>query len=972
MCCDRLCHHKQDVCPTTLLRNGNETYTNYVQNLNESMYRNHLEQVKALITRYAAERECWPENKCLNQTTCQSQYQQCENGQCVSFLSDCVMFWETQTYIHDNPNITCYPDELCFRNNCKTNYWMCDDGECVHEHVVCRGGNDCGDGSDEKYCSGNCFPPFRCQNDTCNLGYTACSNGECILQEQVCDTLIDCADGSDEVNCSGSCWPESACNSDLTCKSGYFGCDNGKCIDDSNVCDMRRNCDDGTDEIRDWHGFKCVLGKHFETCVLPQEQAFDTVVRCRDHADKCHTNGTCTCFTCLDQKLIISSKQQCDGIIDCYDMSDECFCFEETAAEKKCNSVCLHNNNNNSIQNSDSCACETGMFDCGDGNCLTTNLVCDGTPQCPNQIDEIDCATHYMSTMKMTACPGDVNNNSLIQAVMCDGRPECFDLSDECDGSCNVTAPFCNIRTMFNSRNGPFEFLCNTLILYFDVKAICDGKWSDCVPRIDSEELGCPARHYCQSGDSISIDKNLLCDGVSQCDDKSDETNCTDRFFCENGTPFSVPMSKKMDGIADCTDMSDECPKELDENVFSSRKDLLGSAIFRATTWIFGIAAIVGNSATFIYAAKILRNFKSLNPITKINYILLINLSVADGLMGIYLIILGAKGLQFSGNYCRFDKSWRTSSQCSSLGSLALVSSEATIFILAFLATLRLCSILNPLKTKRTSTKFPTICIGVAWVLSVFLGTIPRYPALSDYFSSAVWMPTKLTKFDTQNKTTMETFVQRLYVAQNTTQAPPASLSWLAMESYIDQNYPDVKIKGYFGYFSDNSVCLPKFFVSPGEPGWGYSVIIILFNFFMFVYICVAYLVISKATSSPTIRRHRSNQLQKMQMRVTRLVLTDFACWIPICIMSFLQLGGVEIPNQAYAFSAVILLPINSALNPLLYSDITYKKFKNFFASPKRRGKVVSVVQCRKSEQDRSSNEEDGAKASEQTEEQQF
>ena len=37
--------------------------------------------------------------------------------------------------------------------------------------------------------------------------------------------------------------------------------------------------------------------------------------------------------------------------------------------------------------------------------------------------------------------------------------------------------------------------------------------------------------------------------------------------------------------------------------------------------------------------------------------------------------------------------------------------------------------------------------------------------------------------------------------------------------------------------------------------------------------------------------------------------------------MAFLSVSGVPISNDAYAVSAIILLPINSALNPILYSD---------------------------------------------------
>ena len=38
--------------------------------------------------------------------------------------------------------------------------------------------------------------------------------------------------------------------------------------------------------------------------------------------------------------------------------------------------------------------------------------------------------------------------------------------------------------------------------------------------------------------------------------------------------------------------------------------------------------------------------------------------------------------------------------------------------------------------------------------------------------------------------------------------------------------------------------------------------------------------------------------------------------------MSVINFGGIEIPNIAYVISAVVLLPINSALNPLLYSNV--------------------------------------------------
>lgn len=70
------------------------------------------------------------------------------------------------------------------------------------------------------------------------------------------------------------------------------------------------------------------------------------------------------------------------------------------------------------------------------------------------------------------------------------------------------------------------------------------------------------------------------------------------------------------------------------------------------------------------------------------------------------------------------------------------------------------------------------------------------------------------------------------------------------------------------------------------------------------------------------------NYFTAMQRKILRLVMTDFCCWVPISIMAFLNLGGVRLPGLAYAVSAIILLPINSALNPIIYSNVLDKLYE--------------------------------------------
>ena len=51
------------------------------------------------------------------------------------------------------------------------------------------------------------------------------------------------------------------------------------------------------------------------------------------------------------------------------------------------------------------------------------------------------------------------------------------------------------------------------------------------------------------------------------------------------------------------------------------------------------------------------------------------------------------------------------------------------------------------------------------------------------------------------------------------------------------------------------------------------------------------------------------------------LVLTDFCCWVPIGALSVLvQAGVVEVHPVAYAWIATFILPINSSINPFLYT----------------------------------------------------
>lgn len=56
-----------------------------------------------------------------------------------------------------------------------------------------------------------------------------------------------------------------------------------------------------------------------------------------------------------------------------------------------------------------------------------------------------------------------------------------------------------------------------------------------------------------------------------------------------------------------------------------------------------------------------------------------------------------------------------------------------------------------------------------------------------------------------------------------------------------------------------------------------------------------------KIVKSSTACDKRAEQSAAMQRKLTRIVASDFLCWVPVCIMGFLQLSGNE-TEQIYGF----------------------------------------------------------------------
>jgi len=724
-----------------------------------------------------------------------------------------------------------------------------------------------------------------------------------------------------------------------------FQCENGHVIDNDHYCDTKVQCDDGSDEQQLNFGFRCTGKSRKSTCVLPQKNLYDLTSQCADGSDICFVDGEFRCFLCLDEKLIISAKQVCDRNIDCFDGSDELLCSNETVAQilvgdegSRCSPCHMHCNSST--------------------ECVAMDKVlCNFSVECKNQVNQRFCRQEQRSSgfMQCRAVHATKTYDLItVLATRCDNRPECSKMEDECWSQCDPRPSFCDDecgktscssfrgnrvcdgyinRVILGSdicsreveENCSMRFPCKSKeMISIDMRSYCDGVF-DCDDHSDETSTDCLNKRFncTAAGDAISISKEFVCDGIKDCYQGEDESRqrCGEkRFYCESGKPISIDNKFVQNGIKDCDKGSDEC-----KTLFSDRYEMIANSFLRSLFWIMGFLALMGNLATNFLTGREMffhcKNKSTANPnakfVKRANNFFIFNLAIFDFLMGVYLLGIVGKGVNYSGIYCFVDKEWRSSNLCSILGTFALLSSEASAFIMASMSTFRLVSIYKPFLTRTTKFRW-IILVGVlCWLFSLLFALLPWIQLKSGYFVSEVWFPNHFLKTDTVSKHHLITIVNQVSGTNSTLQ------SWFKVKETISYKFRYNEMKAEFGFYSQTSVCMPRFYASTSGSAWEYSTFLITLNFILFIYMVVIYVLAYKKASGMSISTSTKKDTNKeMQKRISRLLLTDFFCWIPVCIMAYLSVAGVSLPPDAYIVSAGFLLPINSAMNPLLYSKL--------------------------------------------------
>lgn len=421
----------------------------------------------------------------------------------------------------------------------------------------------------------------------------------------------------------------------------------------------------------------------------------------------------------------------------------------------------------------------------------------------------------------------------------------------------------------------------------------------------------------CGNGKCVSFE--MVCNLADDCGDNSDEINCTNHFACET-TGELVPLNSVCDGKKDCKDHSDECNERCNVLIIQNK-------FLEGLAWLLGILATLLNLIIVVRGVYSLRRADSVAQL--LNRILILLIGLGDLLVGVYLIAITVYHTLYRHIYCINRYEWLTSSPCWFMGVLNAVGSQLSLFSMTILSLTRVFRMSTVSISDEKTFRSTAVLLLMGFVIfsaSVLVAAVPLLHVFEDFFVNGLYYPKNpLFVGEVKKSRHMQIFVGyfgRMKVRE---------LSWKNIgklsAAMFSEEYGGI-ISKQVHFYGNDGVCLFKFFVTTDDPQKVYVWAILAINVVCFALITVAYVVIHSIsiTSSSQFADSETNQQlmrrnRRLQRKITLIILTDFCCWIPFITMCILHSVEVVDASPYYALFSIVVLPINSVINPLLYDD---------------------------------------------------